>query len=153
MTKDKFEEELIEILPTLQRYAFSLTSDKDSAEDLMQDAILRALNYREKYKSDTNFTGWVCTMMYRLFINERKRPSVVYDSVCDDETVALCDKCELQDIYIAIDALPDVYGNIFRMYIDGYKYRDIAEELSISIGTVKRRIHFCRNKLRNTFVD
>ena len=57
------------------------------------------------------------------------------------------------EIEMAIDSLEDEFRIPFRMHIEGYKYKEIAEELNLKIGTVKSRIFFTRQKLMNILKD
>ena len=68
-----FRRDLLEMQSELQRFAFKLTADKEEANDLMQETSLRALENMEKYAPDTNFKGWVYTIMRNLFINKYRK--------------------------------------------------------------------------------
>ena len=63
MNAAAFRRDLIEMQSDLQRFAFKLTADKEEANDLLQETSLRALENMEKYTPDTNFKGWMYTMM------------------------------------------------------------------------------------------
>lgn len=68
--------QIVAILPDLKRYACSLTSTTDDAEDLVHDCVERALRKTELYASGTNLRAWMFTMMRNLFISNKRRQKV-----------------------------------------------------------------------------
>ena len=64
-----FRKELVEAQDELLRFAYKLTMDIDEANDLLQETSLKALYNEDKYISDTNFRGWMYTIMRNVFIN------------------------------------------------------------------------------------
>jgi RNA polymerase sigma-70 factor (ECF subfamily) len=159
MTAHEFNNSLIEMKGNLQRFAMSLTSDRDSALDLVQDTYLKAITYKDKFVDYTNLKAWVFTIMKNTFINNYRRN--VKENTIIDGTQDLYflnmphDKGSIspessyaeEEIQKAIDSLSDDFRIPFRMHIDGFKYHEIAETLHLKIGTVKSRIFFTRQKL------
>ena len=159
MTQYEFNSNLIGMKTNLQRFAMSLTSDHDAALDLVQDTYLKAITYKEKFVDYTNLKAWVFTIMKNTFINNYRRS--VKENTIIDGTQDLYyinqpgDKGFISpessysegEIEKAIDSLSDDFRIPFRMHIDGYKYKEIADELGLKIGTVKSRIFFTRQKL------
>ena len=71
------EEEVLACLPHLRAFARSLTGDRDRADDLVQDAVLRALGAAEQFTPGTNFKAWIFTILRNLYFNEfRRNPSL-----------------------------------------------------------------------------
>jgi RNA polymerase sigma-70 factor, ECF subfamily len=159
MTQYEFNNSLLEMKSNLQRFAMSLTSDRDTALDLVQDTYLKAITYKDKFVDYTNLKAWVFTIMKNTFINNYRRN--VKENTIIDGTQDLYyinqphDKGFISpessysesEIERAIDSLSDEFRVPFRMHIDGYKYKEIADELGLKIGTVKSRIFFTRQKL------
>jgi len=159
MTQYEFNNSLLEMKSNLQRFAMSLTSDRDTALDLVQDTYLKAITYKDKFVDYTNLKAWVFTIMKNTFINNYRRN--VKENTIIDGTQDLYyinqphDKGFISpessfsesEIERAIDSLSDEFRIPFRMHIDGYKYKEIADELGLKIGTVKSRIFFTRQKL------
>jgi RNA polymerase sigma factor (sigma-70 family) len=159
MTQYEFNNSLLEMKSNLQRFAMSLTSDRDTALDLVQDTYLKAITYKDKFVDYTNLKAWVFTIMKNTFINNYRRN--VKENTIIDGTQDLYyinqphDKGFISpessfsegEIERAIDSLSDEFRIPFRMHIDGYKYKEIADELDLKIGTVKSRIFFTRQKL------
>ena len=68
-----FQENLTKLQDNLLNFAYKLTSNRDDAYDLLQDTTLKALDNEDKYADNTNFKGWVFTIMRNLFINNYRR--------------------------------------------------------------------------------
>jgi RNA polymerase sigma factor (sigma-70 family) len=143
----------------LKMYALKLTTNMDDAQDLLQETMLKALKYREKFSEGTNFSAWVHTIMKNTFINDyrrKKKRLVVRDetenqvhlnnpsftSPLSSENPTLYD-----EIVKTVDALDERYRVPFEMHCTGFKYHEIAEELALPVGTVKSRIFTARNLL------
>ena len=159
MTQYEFNNSLLEMKSNLQRFAMSLTSDRDTALDLVQDTYLKAITYKDKFVDYTNLKAWVFTIMKNTFINNYRRnvkENTIIDGTQDlyyinqphDKGLFLrSPHYSESEIEKAIDSLSDEFRIPFRMHIDGYKYKEIADELGLKIGTVKSRIFFTRQKL------
>lgn len=149
----------------LFRFAFKLTADREEANDLLQETSLKALDNEEKFTPDTNFKGWMYTIMRNIFINNYRK--TVRDQTFVDQTDNLFhlnlpqdsgfDSTEgaydLKEIHRIVNALPKDYRVPFAMYVSGFKYREIAEKLGLPLGTVKSRIFFTRQRLQNDLKD
>ena len=160
MDAAKFRRELLEVQSELQRFAYKLTADKEEANDLLQETSLKALGNMDKYTPDTNFKGWVYTIMRNIFINNYRKE--VRDQTFIDHTDNLYHLNQKQDfsdyitdngydgkeIYRVVHSLPRDYRIPFLMHISGFKYREIADRLHLPLGTVKSRIFFTRRQLQ-----
>jgi RNA polymerase sigma factor (sigma-70 family) len=165
MTAHEFNTSLIGMKPNLQRFAMSLTSDRDDALDLVQDTYLKAITYKDKFVDYTNLKAWVFTIMKNTFINNYRRnvkentlidgtQDLFYINMPHDKGFASPESTYSEaEIEKAIDSLPDEFKIPFRMHVDGFKYKEIADELNLKIGTVKSRIFFTRQKLMNLLKD
>jgi RNA polymerase sigma-70 factor (ECF subfamily) len=160
MTEIEFNNKLIEIKPDLKRYAMSLTKDYEKSNDLLQDTYFRAIKYKNYFAINTNFNAWVFTIMKNIFINDYRK-SVTRNIIDNNDINDLqyinksSDKgfFSPESIYaenemlIAIKSLNDIFRIPFKMYIEGYKYKEIADKLNLNIGTIKSRIFFARKNL------
>lgn len=147
----------------LLNFAYKLTSNRDDAYDLLQDTTLKALDNEEKYADNTNFKGWVFTIMRNLFINNYRRNSraaTIVDTTDNLYHLNLSQDSGLespeesygaQEITAAISEFSEEYRIPFSMHVAGYKYSEIAEEMNLPLGTVKSRIFFARKKLQERF--
>ena len=149
----------------LLNFAYMLTSNRENAYDLLQDTTLKALDNETKYVNNTNFKGWVFTIMRNIFINNYRRASrsqTVVDQTEDLYHLNLSQDSGLEtpegsygasEITSAINMFPDEYRVPFTMHVQGYKYNEIAEKMNLPLGTVKSRIFFARKKLQAQFAD
>ena len=163
MRTSAFQQNLMSIQDNLLNFAYKLTSNRDDAYDLLQDTTLKALDNEEKYADNTNFKGWVFTIMRNLFINNYRRASraaTVVDTTDNLYHLNLSQDSGLEspeesygamEITAAIDSFSDDYRIPFTMHVAGYKYNEIAEQMNLPLGTVKSRIFFARKKLQERF--
>ena len=165
MNNRTFTQDLLGVQNDLLRFAYKLTSDREEANDLLQETSLKALDNEEKYTPDTNFKGWIYTIMRNIFINNHRK--VVRDQTFVDTTDNLyhlntphdltLDSTEgvydLKEMHRIVNALPREYKIPFSMHVSGFKYREIAEKLNLPLGTVKSRIFFTRQKLQQELKD
>ncbi|HEY9114184.1 MAG TPA: RNA polymerase sigma factor [Bacteroidales bacterium] len=159
MTAFEFNSQIISLKDTFQYFAYSLTSNQEDANDLVQETFLKALKNKDKFDPSTNIKAWLYTIMRNTFINQYRRNAKmqrVFESKENQSTVVRIPDSNLQtadsqltsaEIMVAIEELEDEFRIPFMMHFEGYKYKEIAEELNLSIGTVKSRIFFCRQKL------
>jgi len=160
MSTLEFDQLLVSNADYLKPFAFTLTRDNESAKDLMQETMFRALANREKYNVGTNIKAWMYTIMRNIFINnyrKRSRQNTIFDNTANDFLLdynqnAVSNVAEvnlsLKDIQASVDKLPDIFKYPFVMYFEGYKYNEIAENLQEPLGTIKSRIHFARKLLK-----
>ena len=161
----KFQSNLMSLQANLLNFAYMLTSNRDDAYDLLQDTTLKALDNEDKYQENTNFKGWVFTIMRNIFINNYRRAgraATVVDTTENLYHLNLSQDSGLEtpegsvsvgEISSAINEFSDEYRIPFSMHIQGYKYNEIAEKMNLPLGTVKSRIFFARKKLQARFAD
>lgn len=163
--KEAFKRRLLGLQGNLLSFAYQLTTNREQAEDLLQDTTLKALDNEEKYVDNVNFKGWIFTIMRNIFINNYRqtvRKATVIDQTEDlyhlnisqdsgidtpDGTIAV------QEISKAINSFSDDYRVPFSMHVAGYKYQEIAEKMNLPLGTIKSRIFFARQRLQSMLKD
>ncbi len=160
MSTQEFEKIVITNVAFLKPFAFTLTRDHESAKDLTQETLFRALANKEKYHVGTNVKAWMYTIMRNIFINDyrkKSRQNVIFDNspnefLIDYNQSSVSNSAEstmrLKEIESAVKRLPDIFKNPFVMYFEGYKYNEISDFLQEPLGTVKSRIHFARKLLK-----
>jgi len=123
--------------------------------------MMKAYVNRGKFADGTNLKAWLYTIMKNTFITNYQR--MVRKKTYIDTTENLhyinssgvkiengaFQTFALKDINTAIDNLSDTYKKPFMMHFRGFKYHEIADRLSIPIGTVKNRIHIARQDLKS----
>lgn len=165
MTAIEFNTQLTSMEESLERFALSLTSNREEAKDLLQETYVKALVYRDKFEEYTNLKAWTYTIMKNTFINnyrKSKRENTSVDNTKDlyylnsfKESPLMQPESEysFHELNKAVNELEDEFRIPFLMHTEGYKYKEIAEELNLKIGTVKSRIFFSRKKLMETLKD
>jgi RNA polymerase sigma factor (sigma-70 family) len=160
MSVTEFDQILIKNTDYLRPFALTLTRDMESAKDLLQETLYRALANKEKYNTGTNIKAWMYTIMRNIFINNYRRSAkqhTIFDSspndyLLDQRQAGTINAAEIslsvKDILQAVHHLPEIFRNPFQLYFEGYKYHEIADILSEPLGTIKSRIHFARKLLK-----
>ena len=164
-TKESFKQRLVGLQGNLLSFAYQLTTNREAAEDLLQDTTLKALDNEEKYVDNVNFKGWIFTIMRNIFINNYRqtvRKATVIDqtkelyhlNVSQDSGIDTPDgSFAIKEISEAINSFSDDYRIPFSMHVAGYKYQEIAEKMQLPLGTVKSRIFFARQRLQGMLKD
>lgn len=159
MNQLQFENTLLELRKKLRYYALSLTSDAERADDLLQETMLKALTNRDKFSTNTNLKAWVYTIMKNTFINEYRK-GIKSRKSFDDSAATSYGLLSMDsnqpspdssfgtiEIGKTISELEDEFRIPFTMFLEGFKYKEISDELDLPLGTVKSRIFFTRKKL------
>ena len=161
-----FDSEAVPHLPALLSFALKMTNDIDAAEDLVQDTMLKAFRFFDKFEKGTNCKAWLFQIMKNSFINNyrksTKEPNKVdyedvqnfYETIKADEVKsshfegdAFSDILD-DDIADALAKLPDDFRTIvFLSDIEGYTYEEISDFMDCPIGTVRSRLHRARKML------
>jgi RNA polymerase sigma factor (sigma-70 family) len=159
MTSIEFCSQLVSLEHSLLRFAYRFNLKKEDAKDLVQDTFLRALIKKEKYVDNQKFKAWTFTIMKHTFVDNyrhslsknpyRDRP---VESLFINQSASAASEdpdsaYSVLEIVQNIEQLEDKFRVPFKMYVDGYKYTEIADELDLKIGTVKNRIFLSRKQL------
>ncbi len=161
MTSIEFCSQLLSLEHSLLRFAYKLNLKKDDAKDLVQETFLRVLTKKDKYIDNERFKSWTFTIMKNAFVDNYRRnlsQSTFSDQTLESFFINQAEPTGFEDpdsTYSAleinrnIDQLNEKFRIPFQMFIDGYKYNEIADELNLKIGTVKSRIFLSRKQLMN----
>ena len=140
-------------VPVLMSVAFRYLNDYHLAEDVVQISMFKILTKIDQFNYKGSFEGW----MRKIVANEslmllRKNKSLQFPNedkqAIADEVVYTSKNLEIQDILKCIERLPDGYKIVFNLYvIEGFKHREIAEMLGISINTSKSQLILAKKKM------
>jgi RNA polymerase sigma-70 factor, ECF subfamily len=156
---DDFKVRLIELLPRLRRFALSLTGDQDRADDLVQEACVRALSNVTQWQAGTRLDSWMYKITQNLWF-DRLRAAKVRGEVIDIEDYThlvgsdgrdvTSSRQDLVAVSKRISELPqDQQLLIGLICIDGLSYKEAADALSVPIGTVMSRLARARASLHD----
>ncbi|ERJ57276.1 RNA polymerase sigma factor [Sphingobacterium paucimobilis] len=150
---------ILENSPILNSIAQKFTSDPYEKEELVQETFIRSLNYLEKFVHNPKLVAWLYTIMKNIYINKYRR-QVKYRTIESElqhtthfENTSYNggeSKFVMEDIQEALSKLPASNYIAFTMFVEGYKYNEIAEHLQVPEGTVKTRIHMARKLLKES---
>ena len=156
VTTDRLRQELIAMLPRLRRFARSLTRSVPEADDLVQEACLKALARSEQWDASQPLDRWVFRIARNHWISEMRKSVVRLGEgqVPAEESTELTTQ-ETGEAHVAageiagrIAALPPELSSVLlTVSVEGYSYAEAAELFEIPIGTVMSRIHRARKTL------
>ena len=127
MNSMTFKKDLIGVQNDLLRFAYKLTSDREEANDLLQETSLKALDNEDKYMPDTNFKGWMYTIMRNAFINNCRTKKIrgnlyvlsepkYHFLLRDDSFIFVDNGHDAKEIREALKTLPKAHYVVFMLY-------------------------------------
>jgi RNA polymerase sigma-70 factor (ECF subfamily) len=173
--KKRFAEEALPLLDSLYAAALRMTRNPADAEDLVQEAMLRAYRSFHQFEPGTNIKAWLFRILTNAYINvyrKRQREPLkipqedvqefdLYQELKDHdpqfsatpETIVL-DSLVDSDILEAIDDLPEQFRlAVILSDIEGFSYAEMAEIMGVPMGTVMSRLHRGRKALQKRLFD
>ena len=160
MTQSEFSHKLIGLKDGLSALTRRFTANHDESDDLVQETMLKAWLYRHKFKEDTNFTGWLFTIMRNTFINnyrkgnrlELRRDQTRQRHYLNTEEMHTFNRPHesivFKDTLKVVNSLQKELLTPFKLHTIGYKYQEIATQLGLPLGTVKNRIFHARKEIQ-----
>lgn len=167
-----FNNELLPQIDALYNFAFHLCYNEADANDLVQEAYLKAFRFIDKYIPGTNAKAWLFKILKNAFINQYRKKSrrptqVDYEEITsyhDSEDASYVDFFDLRheifqgmmgdEVTNAINALPIDFRTVILLCdIEGFTYEEISKIINIPIGTVRSRLHRARNMLKATLSE
>jgi RNA polymerase sigma-70 factor (ECF subfamily) len=144
-------------IPGLRRFACALLrGDREGADDLVQDALERALSHWNLRRSQGNLKGWLYTILYNRFLSNqhRVRRRGRHDALTEETELPGIDGgqhsvLEHRDLLRAFAALPEEQRAVLLLIgVEDLSYQDAARVLEVPIGTVMSRLSRGRERLR-----
>ncbi|MCA8908090.1 MAG: sigma-70 family RNA polymerase sigma factor [Rhodospirillaceae bacterium] len=150
-------DELEGFIPSLRRYARSLTHDADQADDLVQETLLKAIGNIDRFDPETNLRAWLFTILLNTFKSQRRMAArrgvhVEWEDTADQSVQPPVQdlSMELKAFARAIEELPGhERETLMLVALEGFSYGEAAAVLGTEIGTVKSRVSRARAKLRD----
>jgi RNA polymerase sigma-70 factor, ECF subfamily len=172
--RQEFDAEVLPHLDALFANALRLTRTRPDAEDLVQETVLRAFRFFDRFERGSNVKAWLLRIQYNAFVNRYRRSAKerdIKDSMADgpvgedvvsrDALRALTDPVGtalrpivLREIETALDSLPEEHRMVVLLAdLEELSYKEIAEVLGCPIGTVMSRLHRARRALRERLLE
>ena len=156
---DDFREEMIGCLPRLRRFALALTGNPEGADDLVQEACLRALSRVEQFEQGTRLDSWMFRITQNIWLDKQRSRQVRGVHIDLEETPTIVDtqsqrriegQIAVGEVSRAIARLPDdLQMLVMLICVDGCSYKDASEMLALPIGTVMSRLARARRLLHD----
>ncbi len=147
--------EIVACIPALRRYARGLTGNKDTADDLVQDALERAWSRMALWERRGDMRAWLFSILHNRFVDRvRSQRATPEDSQGEDEVIVSVratqsDMLEIRDLDAALAQLPpDQREVLLLVAVEQMKYEEVAATLSVPLGTVMSRLSRARERLR-----
>jgi len=171
--RERYEKEAMVHIDALMRTARRMTKSESDAEDLVQETMLKAYRFFDKFEEGTNCKAWLFKIMTNIFINnyrsKAKAPqSLTFDDIDDgflfgqlaknkavtDPEKEFFSKIFDDDVRSAINDLPEDFRLVVVLsFLEGFAYQEIADITGLQIGTVKSRLHRGRKLLQKALFD
>ena len=142
------------------RYAFRLSGQPCDAEDLTQQTYLAAFQNLNQLREPRHARGWLFAILRNCFLRSRRKrvplPATGLEIDVDNIAAEIPDEwiVDPERLQAAIDELPDEFKLVVLLfYFEGCSYREIAEKLSLQIGTVMSRLSRAKRRLRGALFD
>lgn len=154
-----FHDQLKVVLPRLRIYALSLTRDRDSAEDLVHDTVVKALAGRHSFQPGTNLAAWLFRIQRNEFISgiRRQRPTVPVDTAIAESLSHPPHQDSglvMREFMGAFSKLTSAQREALLLAVlEGLPYESIADHTGVSVGTVKSRISRARDSLERMLIE
>ena len=149
------EAEIVACIPSLRRYARGLVSDRDRADDLVQDTLERAWSRFSMWQKRGEVRAWMFGIMHNQFVDrlraQRSRPE---DSAGDDvpdvpQRASQADALEVRDLDRLLQRLPPEHREVLLLVgVEELSYQEVAIAIGVPIGTVMSRLSRARARLR-----
>lgn len=155
---DDIRREMVELLPRLRRFAYSLTGSMEEADDMVQTACMKALSRLDQFRPGTRLDSWMFRIIQTTWL-DHVRSAAVQRTVADPEALdqaVMLDPIEERTIArVALDKVRQAMGGLPEdqrillglVVVDGLSYKQAAESLGIPIGTVMSRLSRARRRL------
>jgi len=155
-----FKKELVTLIPHLRAFARTLTGDPTAADDLAQEAMMKAWDARASYQMGTNMKAWTFMILRNQFYSEKRRSwrQSQLDQEAAERTLVAVDDPEAP---VALDELrqglamlpPEQREALILVGAGGFAYEEAAEICNCAVGTVKSRVSRARRALHAILDD
>ncbi|MBN9479372.1 MAG: sigma-70 family RNA polymerase sigma factor [Bordetella sp.] len=152
-----FKAELVTLIPHLRAFARTLTGDPTSADDLAQEAMMKAWDARASYQMGTNMKAWTFMILRNQFYSEKRRSwrQTQLDQEAAERTLIAVDDPEapvaLDELRQALQTLPEEQREaLILVGAGGFAYEEAAEICQCAVGTVKSRVSRARKAIQAT---
>lgn len=148
------KEEIIEHLGPMRAFAMSLTRNSALADDMVQDALVKAWSNIDKFQPGTNMRAWLFTIVRNTYYSHHRKAHREVADVDGEMTAAMASKpdhdgrLQMRDFNVAFDQLSDEHREALVLIgAGGFSYEEAAETCGVAVGTIKSRVNRARARL------
>jgi RNA polymerase sigma factor (sigma-70 family) len=147
LSDDAFRTQLAAVIPQLRAFGRSLSGNRDTGDDLVQETLLKAWAARDRYEAGTNLRAWTFIILRNLFLSQMRRnrfrgewddgvaEKILSGPASQDKNV------ELGDLQRALQYLPETQREaLILVGAGGFAYEEAAEICGVAVGTIKSRV-------------
>src|SRR5215472_19060439 len=152
--RNNVRDSMLEAVPSLRAFAISLCGNVDRADDLVQEALLRAWANMGSFQPGTNMSAWLFTILRNLFRSEyrkRRREVEDVDGSYAESLTSLPDqnsRLEINEFREALRLLPpEQRESLILVGASGFSYEEAAQICGCAVGTIKSRVNRARTRL------
>lgn len=159
MNREEFEKEVLPVSRKLYRFAFRFFSNKEEAEDAVQDVFIKLWNMRDKLSDYNNIHAFAMTVTRNLCLDRLRKKSknlIENTRVVDTRTKEMTPQRRMESMELMkivadmIDDLPENYRRVIQMRdIEGCEYNEISEQLGINLNNIRVNLSRARKMLRD----
>jgi len=172
--RQEFEDVVLVHLDSLYNGALRMTRNREDAQDLVQDTVLKAFRFFDKFEQGTNIRAWLFTILTNTYINryrkKARQPAMVefeegrtkikdhpfrdpIEIAASGQAQAMLELLD-DDVKAALDSLPDDFRIVVLLAdLEGFSYKEIAEIVGCPLGTVMSRLYRGRRTLRKKLYE
>ncbi|MBU2888622.1 MULTISPECIES: RNA polymerase sigma factor [Celeribacter] len=147
-------EEIVTHLPAMRAFALSLTRNSSQADDLVQDAVIKAWKNMASFQAGTNMRAWLFTILRNTFYSDRRKHRREVQDTDGAFAATLAEKPDhdgrlaMADFETAFVQLkPEQREALMLVGAMGFSYEEAAETCEVAVGTIKSRVNRARQSL------
>lgn len=152
-----FRDDLVAAIPSLKGWAFRLTKNADSRDELVQVTLCKALSKEHLFQPGTDLGAWARKIMFRLFLDERRRDGLFVNSAPVEDFADLLvsdmpngfDAVRRRDFWRAVEDLSEAKAGVLLGVLHGYSGEELSARFGVPDGTIKSRTHRAMHAVRS----
>lgn len=147
LSDDAFKAELTLVIPQLRAFGRSLSGNRDTADDLVQETLMKAWSARKRFQAGTNMRAWTFIILRNIYLSQMRRTRFTgnWDDLVADRILVTGPnqqgQIELGDVQRGLQTLPEAQREaLILVGAGGFSYEEAAEICGVAVGTIKSRV-------------
>jgi RNA polymerase sigma factor (sigma-70 family) len=155
-----FKAELTLVIPQLRAFGRSLSGNRDTADDLVQETLMKAWSARKRFQAGTNMRAWTFIILRNIYLSQMRRTRFTgnWDDLVADRILVTgpnqSGQLELADVQRGLQTLPEAQREaLILVGAGGFSYEEAADICGVAVGTIKSRVARGRVALEAVLAD